>query len=486
MAPIPWNDDNQDGESSVQLLVGWLVSGTNYERWQGDACTHNAMCDEIVNLFKVHGIVHRTVAGIKMKIRRLETSVVHAQSILRENGHVDLANLDEADMSLMCDILGRYPDFDFVAPLMEVMSSEGLTHKPVASRSLGWDADRILERATMDALIEWITTAGNYDRWKFKTSSRASICLEINKFLHEKAIRNRSVAGIGTRIGLLERSLKRAVGILDRCGITGSIKLDSCDEGVKNEISQCCRHFEQLAPVMLTSDIAETNDQAQSSSTQGEEIQSAAEEGQQPEQRDRDPYQGEGRLHQATCPERGALAQEEKSSEANALHTESVTKTDASMQARWQVFLNAPSAPPETEEADTSTTKSLQTDTSCVLEPSDASMRDQTPPQPAHTDDEDDDGFEIVGVRRNGVAVIEACNINGESDFLRRQSLDQLEMEQKRAEYDHETKKRKIQLSVEETLAKQRLFVETVLARHRLLQAGLSQEYVDQLLPSCP
>ncbi|OAV88743.1 hypothetical protein PTTG_08370 [Puccinia triticina 1-1 BBBD Race 1] len=61
--PIPWDRDGVDGgESSIEIVFEWLLTGNNYERWRGDkekGKTKTRLCSEIVCEMNLRGITHR-------------------------------------------------------------------------------------------------------------------------------------------------------------------------------------------------------------------------------------------------------------------------------------------------------------------------------------------------------------------------------------------------------------------------------------------
>ena len=64
---IPWEKDGVDGgKSSMSILLNWLTTSNNYQRWRGDKAhgtTKKSICSEIIQLMVAQGINHRDVKG---------------------------------------------------------------------------------------------------------------------------------------------------------------------------------------------------------------------------------------------------------------------------------------------------------------------------------------------------------------------------------------------------------------------------------------
>ncbi|WAR57220.1 hypothetical protein PtB15_8B267 [Puccinia triticina] len=60
---IPWDCNGVNGgESSIEIVLEWLATGTNYELWQGDGergRTKTRLCSEIFQMMNLRGITHR-------------------------------------------------------------------------------------------------------------------------------------------------------------------------------------------------------------------------------------------------------------------------------------------------------------------------------------------------------------------------------------------------------------------------------------------
>ena len=73
-----WNKDGvNDGPSSLDIIVDWLSTGSNYARWQGDSnegCTKKALASNVITKIKENGINHRSVKDVIGKIAILQSS----------------------------------------------------------------------------------------------------------------------------------------------------------------------------------------------------------------------------------------------------------------------------------------------------------------------------------------------------------------------------------------------------------------------------
>jgi len=86
---IRWDNDGvNEGPSSLDVLLDWLTSGTNYARWRGDGdgVTKEVLCSEIqAKLNDVH-IFHRQNMDIRSKITDLQTSYNRARDWMENTG----------------------------------------------------------------------------------------------------------------------------------------------------------------------------------------------------------------------------------------------------------------------------------------------------------------------------------------------------------------------------------------------------------------
>ncbi|KAL3668466.1 hypothetical protein V7S43_006549 [Phytophthora oleae] len=90
---VLWDSDSatRDGKTSISILLEWLAAAGNYARWRDGKSqtgeTREALCSEIKNTMRLHGIHHRENANIRTQISELERSFDAARNWLRENNY---------------------------------------------------------------------------------------------------------------------------------------------------------------------------------------------------------------------------------------------------------------------------------------------------------------------------------------------------------------------------------------------------------------
>ncbi|KAK1941766.1 hypothetical protein P3T76_006830 [Phytophthora citrophthora] len=92
---VLWDSDSatRDGKTSISILLEWLSAPNNYLRWRDGKVnkdkgeTREALCSEIKNAMRLHGINHRENANIRTQISELERSFDGARNWLRENNY---------------------------------------------------------------------------------------------------------------------------------------------------------------------------------------------------------------------------------------------------------------------------------------------------------------------------------------------------------------------------------------------------------------
>ncbi|KAA1122118.1 hypothetical protein PGTUg99_028641 [Puccinia graminis f. sp. tritici] len=96
-APVAWEKDGEGGNSSIIILLDWLATEGNYQRWRGDTkngSTKAALANEILADMAEVGITHRDNKGIQTKIQELQQAYSKASYFLRNTG----AGLTEEDI----------------------------------------------------------------------------------------------------------------------------------------------------------------------------------------------------------------------------------------------------------------------------------------------------------------------------------------------------------------------------------------------------
>ncbi|WAQ83445.1 hypothetical protein PtA15_3A816 [Puccinia triticina] len=83
---VPWDRDGVDGgNSSMDIVLEWLSSDSNYQQWRGDleeGKTKKSLCSEILQIMIVSGITHR----ITQKISDLQSLYNTARDWKRNTG----------------------------------------------------------------------------------------------------------------------------------------------------------------------------------------------------------------------------------------------------------------------------------------------------------------------------------------------------------------------------------------------------------------
>lgn len=71
----PWSKDGiNGGPSSLDIIVDWLTTGSNYARWRGDGegITKKTLAGEIIAKMRANGIDHRVAKDVINKIASLQ------------------------------------------------------------------------------------------------------------------------------------------------------------------------------------------------------------------------------------------------------------------------------------------------------------------------------------------------------------------------------------------------------------------------------
>lgn len=69
------------------------------------------------------------------------------------------------------------------------------------TKSIPWDSDRVQQKSSIEVLLDWVTTDGNYERWTKGQIMKRHLCLEIEQSLHAQGIRHRTTATFGIKYG---------------------------------------------------------------------------------------------------------------------------------------------------------------------------------------------------------------------------------------------------------------------------------------------
>ncbi|KAI9325123.1 hypothetical protein BDR26DRAFT_827775 [Obelidium mucronatum] len=161
--------------------------------------------------------------------------------------------------------IGKSPKPASKTPKKHVGKGSGGTEdlaSPVGTTSkqkINWSKDAVEPKgkSSHDILIDWLTTEGNYSRWKGDTEggvTKETLCSEIVSEMITHGIKHRDNNMVRTKIGDLEKSFKRAVdwrantgqGILDSSTKTEAEK----EAEIKLYLKKLCPFYEELEPVM--------------------------------------------------------------------------------------------------------------------------------------------------------------------------------------------------------------------------------------------
>jgi hypothetical protein len=89
---VLWDSDSttRGGKTSIAILLEWLTTPGNYARWRDGKSqtgeTREALCSEIKQAMRQHGIHHRENANIRTQISELERGFDAARVWLQDNG----------------------------------------------------------------------------------------------------------------------------------------------------------------------------------------------------------------------------------------------------------------------------------------------------------------------------------------------------------------------------------------------------------------
>ena len=105
-------DGVEGGPSSLDVIVDWLTSGSNYARWRGDCedgCTKKALAVEVVAKMKQNAIDHHDPKDVMNKISHLQSTYNSTQDWKENTG--EGLRLDGTSEST---IHGTYPTLEYL------------------------------------------------------------------------------------------------------------------------------------------------------------------------------------------------------------------------------------------------------------------------------------------------------------------------------------------------------------------------------------
>lgn len=129
-------------------------------------------------------------------------------------------------------------------------------------RHHGWDNDSASKHShsSLEVLLAWLTTAGNYSRWAARSSGsshqsakgsgegRLSLCKEVNALLRRGGIAHRKDMDVYAKIVVIEKSFHAAKKWLEETALMPKFLHGSAGKDVEANVYQLCRHYKELAP----------------------------------------------------------------------------------------------------------------------------------------------------------------------------------------------------------------------------------------------
>ncbi|RLN98970.1 hypothetical protein BBJ28_00000953 [Nothophytophthora sp. Chile5] len=113
-----------------------------------------------------------------------------------------------------------------------------------------WDADSVAADSptSMDVLLRWLTTPGNYRRWE--SDSKRALSREIVVMLKEEGIMHRTPTGICRKIWTVVHAYATARSWLVSSGLHEAYGRGQVDQSVRDKVRQTCPRFDELAPTL--------------------------------------------------------------------------------------------------------------------------------------------------------------------------------------------------------------------------------------------
>ncbi|GAB9465851.1 hypothetical protein Gpo141_00003241 [Globisporangium polare] len=126
----------------------------------------------------------------------------------------------------------------------------------------GWHNDSASKhsRSSLDVLLAWLTTPGNYSRWAARSSGfnssatkangegRLSLCKEVNALLQREGIAHRKDMDVYAKIVVIEKSFHAAKKWLEETALMPKFLHGMAGKDVEANVNQLCRHYKELAP----------------------------------------------------------------------------------------------------------------------------------------------------------------------------------------------------------------------------------------------
>ncbi|ETO85145.1 hypothetical protein F444_01053 [Phytophthora nicotianae P1976] len=283
-----WGKDGVNGEpSSMDVLLEWLATPGNVERWLVSAGQKSFVAEEIYVYFLRRGITHRNRSSITSKLSHFVHQFGEAEEWLKLKrcSHFEVNSKTRREVLQIC------PYYSELAPLLRpswtrshstktdvqlglnikiassddecsAVESEDLAHQWTRSErdslktytlNPKWDSDAKAGRpSSLDVVMEWLAIPGNAWRW-YKSSakhdgSQHKLGTEVYKLLLSRGITYRRIPSIKAKLAGLHRQFIQA----EKCLETRAIRRCSAsvDEKTEREVLRICPHYTKIAPLL--------------------------------------------------------------------------------------------------------------------------------------------------------------------------------------------------------------------------------------------
>ncbi|RLN98977.1 hypothetical protein BBJ28_00000954 [Nothophytophthora sp. Chile5] len=284
---LKWdNDGGKPGmASSLDVLLEWLTAPGNYLRWRKES--RGELCREIMARFLERGINFRQPPGIRNEIRHLEAQYFAAVSWMQAKGIHDAFEGGVAAKWVEEGVRHLCPQYRTIAPVfrdlavsdqpsvressqgdatdVEAEAASSVLHTGHDSfdcaavkasdsvetcyKHTSWyrDGDQPGAPSSMSVLLRWLTTPGNYRRWKHQNKSALS--REIISAMKKHRIERHTTRSLECKIWKLERQYAAAKDWLLVSRLDGGFAQGKASTCVKAKVLRMCPHFHDLAPV---------------------------------------------------------------------------------------------------------------------------------------------------------------------------------------------------------------------------------------------
>lgn len=144
-------------------------------------------------------------------------------------------------------------------PKRAATASSRSSRKSVRRPHHGWHNDSASKhsRSSLDVLLGWLTTPGNYSRWAARSAGpstkssgegRLSLCKEVNALLQREGITHRKDMDVYAKIVVIEKSFHAAKKWLEETALMPKFLHGTAGKDVEANVNQLCRHYKELAP----------------------------------------------------------------------------------------------------------------------------------------------------------------------------------------------------------------------------------------------